>query len=102
MCGRRMGATEKGDARKMSNACICRATIQDLTSTPSWNGWGVDSANTRFQPAKAADLSTGQVSRLKLSWAFALPGSISVYGQPTIVGGRVFISSDTGYVYALD
>src|SRR5437762_10636347 len=102
MSGRRMGATESGDARKMPNACASNPPIRDVAAAPSWNGWGVDNANTRFQPAKAADLSTGQVSRLKLKWAFGLPGAISVYGQPTIVAGRVFVSSDTGYVYALD
>src|SRR6266446_4015282 len=62
MGGRRMGATENGDARKMSNACTTPAAIKDLNSSPSWNGWGVDFANTRFQPFKAADLSVGQVS----------------------------------------
>ena len=100
--GRRMGATVSGDAKKMPNACASNPPIRDLTSAPSWNGWGVDSSNSRFQPAKAAGLSPAQVSRLKLKWAFALPGSISVYGQPTIVDGRVFVSSDTAYVYSLD
>ena len=102
MGGRRMGATESGEAKNMSNRCAASPVISDLAAAPSWNGWGVDFSNTRFQPAKAADLTPGQVSRLKLKWAFALPGSISVYGQPTIVAGKVFVSSDTGIVYALD
>ena len=42
-------------------------------SAPAWNGWGVDNANTRFQPGKAAGLTTGQVSSLKLKWAFGVP-----------------------------
>ena len=40
--------------------------------------------------------------RLQLKWAFALPSAASVYGQPTIVGGRVYVSGDSGYVYSLD
>jgi polyvinyl alcohol dehydrogenase (cytochrome) len=102
MGGRRLGTAQSGDASKMPNRCPSNPPIRDLTTLPSWNGWGVDNANTRYQPAKAADLSVGQVSRLKLKWAFGVPGAISVYGQPTIVNGRVFFSSDSGYVYAVD
>jgi polyvinyl alcohol dehydrogenase (cytochrome) len=49
-----------------------------------------------------AKLSAGQVARLKLKWAFGLPGATSLYVQPTVVGGRVYISSDAGYVYSLN
>ena len=42
------------------------------------------------------------VPRLKLKWTFGFPSASSVYGQPTVAGGRVFIGVDTGYVYALD
>jgi polyvinyl alcohol dehydrogenase (cytochrome) len=56
----------------------------------------------RFQTGKAANLSVAQVSRLRLKWAFGLPAAASVYGQPTLVDGRVLVSSDAGFVYALD
>jgi polyvinyl alcohol dehydrogenase (cytochrome) len=42
------------------------------------------------------------VPALTLQWAFALPGATAVYGQPTVVDGRVYVSADSGYVYALD
>jgi polyvinyl alcohol dehydrogenase (cytochrome) len=100
--GRKLGAAESGDAKKMTNVCASNPPIRDLTSKPSWNGWSSDLSNTRFQPAKAANLSAAQVSRLHLKWAFGLPAAASVYGQPTIVDGRVFVSSDAGFVYALD
>ena len=100
--GRKLGAAESGDAKKMTNVCASNPPIRDLTSKPSWNGWSADLSNTRFQPAKAANLSAAQVSRLHLKWAFGLPAAASVYGQPTIVDGRVFVSSDAGFVYALD
>src|SRR5262245_46021283 len=35
------------------------------TSGASWNGWGVNDANTRFQEATAAGLSANDVSRLQ-------------------------------------
>jgi polyvinyl alcohol dehydrogenase (cytochrome) len=100
--GRKLGAAESGDAKKMTNVCTSNPPIRDLTSKPSWNGWSADLSNTRSQPAKAADLSPAQVSRLHLKWAFGLPAAASVYGQPTIVDGRVFVSSDAGFVYSLD
>lgn len=100
--GRRLGSGENGDAKAMRNVCSSNPPVRDLASVPAWNGWGVDQSNTRFQPAKAGGLSAGQVSRLKLKWAFGMPGASSMYQQPSIVDGRVFISSDSGYVYSLD
>ncbi len=100
--GRKLGAAESGDARKMSNVCAGNPPIHSLTATANWNGWGADLANTRMQSAKAAGLSPAAVSRLQLKWAFGLPAAASVYGQPTIVDGRVFVSSDAGFIYALD
>lgn len=68
-------------------------------SGDGWNGWGRDLANSRFQPHSGLEAS--EISRLKLKWAFAYPGSMT-WGQPTVVGGRVFVTSTTGQVYALD
>lgn len=68
----------------------------------SWVGWGGDLANTRFQEAKGAGIAAADVPKLKLKWAFGFPGAKSVYGQPSVVGGRVFVGVDTGAVYALD
>lgn len=91
-----------GDARNMPNRCASNLPISDPASGPAWNGWGVDEINTRFQTAGAAGLTPAQVSHLKLKWAFGYPNGVSAWGQPTIVSGRVFISTDIGYVYSLD
>ena len=56
----------------------------------------------RFQTAKNAGLTPAQVPNLKLKWAFGVPTGLSQYNQPTIVSGRVFVGTDTGYVYSLD
>jgi polyvinyl alcohol dehydrogenase (cytochrome) len=68
---------------------------------PSWNGWGANLANTRFQPARAAGVSAVQAPHLRLKWAFGFPNGTSSYGQPTIALQRVFVGTDTGYLYAL-
>jgi polyvinyl alcohol dehydrogenase (cytochrome) len=100
LSGRKLGGTEGADAGAMPNRCSTNAPIRDLSANPSWNGWGPDTTNARFQ--KASGLSSDLVPRLKLKWAFGFPGVSSVYGQPTIAAGRVFIGVDTGYVYSLD
>jgi polyvinyl alcohol dehydrogenase (cytochrome) len=99
--GRQIGVAEIADAKTMQNHCSGNPAI-DLAAHPAWNGWSADIANTRFQPAKTAGLTADQASKLKLKWAFGLPGAVNVSGQPTVAGGRVFISADTGSVYSLD
>ncbi len=93
---------EAGDAKRMPNHCPANPPLGDINAGPSWNGWSADGANTRFQPAKNAGIAAGDVARLKLKWSFGLPGATSVYGQPSVVAGRVFVAADTGYVYSLD
>jgi polyvinyl alcohol dehydrogenase (cytochrome) len=98
---RKVGVAEIADAKRMPNQCATHPPI-DLSSSPQWNGWGLDVDNSRFQPAKGAGLTADQVPQLKLKWAFGFPAAEEVYGQPTVVGGRVFIGVDTGTVYSLD
>ena len=74
--------------------------LSNFAEEPGWNGWGADLSNTRFQ--KDTSLTATQVPRLKLKWAFGFPGVKSVIGQPTVMGGHIFIGVDTGMVYALD
>jgi polyvinyl alcohol dehydrogenase (cytochrome) len=69
---------------------------------PSWNGWGLGIANTRFQPAHAAGITSEEVPRLALKWAFGFPGASSAGTQPVIVGGRVYVATAEGELYALD
>ncbi len=69
---------------------------------PAWNGWGVTTANTRFQPAAAAGLTSGDIPGLKLKWAFGFPGASSASAQPVVWGGRLYVGSWEGDVYSLD
>lgn len=83
-------------------SAMCPADSTPFTMDgPVWNGWGVTLANTRFQPAGAAGLTTAQVPHLKLKWAFGFPGDLSANAQPVIAGGRVFVGSDGGTIYSL-
>lgn len=85
-----------------SNTCTGNSGLGEWHQKPAWNGWGAGITNARFQDAAGAQLMAEQVSHLKLKWAFGFPGAKSVYSQPTVVGGRVFVAVDTGAVYSLD
>ncbi|HLI84219.1 MAG TPA: PQQ-binding-like beta-propeller repeat protein [Bryobacteraceae bacterium] len=80
--------------------CASAALPNFTAAQADWNGWGVDLANSRFQPH--AQLTAAEAPRLKLKWAFGFSGVKSVMGQPSVVGGSVFLGVDTGAVYRLD
>jgi polyvinyl alcohol dehydrogenase (cytochrome) len=46
-------------------------------------------------------LTAADVPRLTLKWAFGLPGVSSARAQPAVLGGRVFVASESGDVYSL-
>ncbi len=100
--GQFLGTAGSGDAGKMPNQCTANPPLAQATKRPAWNGWGVDAQNTRFQSAAAAGLTAADVPKLKLRWAFGVPNGTSMYAQPSMMFGRVYIGSDTGYLYALD
>ncbi|MEI9965911.1 MAG: PQQ-binding-like beta-propeller repeat protein [Caulobacteraceae bacterium] len=100
--GRLMGSGVAADAKSMPNRCAANPPLTDPAKGPAWNGWSADAANTRFQPASAGGLTAADMPKLKLKWAFGLPGSSSAYSQPTVVSGRVFVGADTGWIYSLD
>src|ERR1700731_1589564 len=85
----------------MPNRCQTNPPLRDFGKS-AWEGWGNGPQNNRFQSAATARLTAALVPHLKLKWAFGYPGGTSAYGQPTVVAGRVFVGTDTGYVYSLD
>jgi polyvinyl alcohol dehydrogenase (cytochrome) len=78
------------------------ATLQASMLDAGWNGWGAGVANTRFQPATKAGLTAASVPKLKLKWAYGFAGVNSARSQPAVLGGRVFVASESGDVVALD
>ena len=84
------------DAAQMQNRCKTNPALTAASEASSWNGWGADTSNSRYKDASI------QPGELKLKWAFGFPGAKAISGQPTVFGGRVFVSSDNGYVYSLD
>lgn len=90
-----------GDVSKMANPCPSNPQLSDMNASPNWSGWG-GLTNARFQSAAAAELTAATVPRLKLKWAFGLPGANNSYSQATVAFGRVFVGADDGVVYSLN
>lgn len=89
-----------GDVSKMKNQCASNPSL-DEPGSDAWSGWG-GPTNARFQTESAAGLRARDVSRLKLKWAFGLPGGSNMYSQPAVAFGRIFVGNDDGVVYSLN
>jgi polyvinyl alcohol dehydrogenase (cytochrome) len=64
-----------------------------------WNGWGRSLDNARYQPEPA--IRASDVPKLALKWAFGYSNGTE-FGQPTVVDGRLFVTSSAGRIYSLD
>jgi polyvinyl alcohol dehydrogenase (cytochrome) len=82
--------------------CASEPAMTDLLDGPRWSGWGVSVENLRFQGADNAGLRLNQVANLTLKWAFGFPEATSAWAQPAVAGGRLFVGSQDGVIYALD
>ena len=97
-------SSNPGTSAAEAAANMCRSrnpmTAEGVADKENWNGWGVDIVNSRYQTH--TPISADNLSRLRLKWAFGIPDASTAYGQPTVVGGRMFIGSGDGRIYALD
>lgn len=100
--GRMLGTAAKGEASAMPNQCTVNTPLNDPDAGSAWNGWGGTLANTRYRNSDEAGITSAEIPNLRLKWAFGFDKGISVFGQPSVVSGRVFVGTDTGYVYSLD
>jgi polyvinyl alcohol dehydrogenase (cytochrome) len=101
LASRPIGSVEAGDSAKMPNRCAANPPF-DPNKGSTWNGWGATTDNARFQSAKQARLTSADLPKLKLAWAFGIPNGVETYSQPTVAAGRVFFGTDNGYVYSVD
>ena len=85
-----------------AQTCTASKPVSNPSAGAHWNGWGAGVTNARFQTAEQAGITAGDVPRLKLKWAFGFPGVSSARSQPAVLGGRVFVGSESGDVFALD
>lgn len=113
--GRLTGAERRAVAEYLTGRVlggdVTGATVGRCSTTPplvvspgaaTWSGWSPTTANTRYQTADQAGLTAQSVPKLTLKWAFGFPDATSAWSQPTVAGGRLFVGSQNGTVYALD
>lgn len=74
----------------------CSPEMRPRTGSSSWSGWGADAVNSRFQ------LIALDTAKLKIKWAFGVPGARTMAAQPSVVGGVVYFGSQDGTIYAVD
>jgi len=94
-----------GTAAPLPTVGRCSSAAPPMTDPgkgSNWNGWGGTVTNTRFVPADKGGLTAPLVPRLKLKWAFGYPGVTAARSQPAVVGGRLFVASESGDVFSLD
>ena len=96
LTGKQPGVTTKTELNP--NLCSKPGAPVSL-SAPQWNGWGRDLDNSRFNPNPG--LSAADVPRLKVKWAWRHPGPMAT-GQPTIIGNRLYVTTEVGQIYCLD
>lgn len=100
LAGRALGAGRPVDPD--AGRCSSVRPMGDPAAGPSWNGWGPTLSNTHNQPVADAGFTAEDVPRLELAWALGFPDAASAWSQPTVAGGRLFVGSQNGTVYALD
>lgn len=83
-----------------ANTCSANPPLNDPALGVDWNGWGPDVRNTRF--AEQGGISANDLPRLRLKWAYGLPGESQPRAQPAIVGGRLYVGNRAGALYSLD
>jgi polyvinyl alcohol dehydrogenase (cytochrome) len=87
-----------GMTEQAADPPACPSAAKFGMSGPGWNGWSIDARNSRQQ--RNPGLSSAEVPRLKVKWSMTYTGGR--YGQPAIVGGRLFLTSSSGRIYSLD
>ena len=98
-----IAGTDRGDTTDTTlGACESAPALGDPLAAPYWTGWGAGPRNLRFQPAEHARLTAGQVPDLTLRWAVGFADTTSMWAQPTVAGGHLFIGGQDGTVSAFD
>jgi polyvinyl alcohol dehydrogenase (cytochrome) len=97
--GKTVGTDVTGAAR---GRCAASLRAGDGNSAAAWSGWSPTGTNTRFQSGDMARLRAADVPRLTLRWALGFPDASAAWSSPTVAGGRLYVGSQNGTVYALD
>jgi polyvinyl alcohol dehydrogenase (cytochrome) len=96
--GKKVGIDVTGAAQGRCAA----APSSDVGRAAAWAGWSPDVTNARLQSREMAGLAPADVPRLALKWSLGFPDASAAWSSPTVVGGRLYVGSQNGTVYAVD
>ena len=101
-----LSATDDTNSLQAEDSGFCSSEVKGAITNSqfkaAWNGWGASITNNAFQTTKQAGLTRQDLPSLDLKWAFGFPDSFSAWSQPVVVGGRLYVGSQSGFMYALD
>jgi len=97
-----LGATV-GEAKPPASA-FCSAGRAPLagSAAAAWNGWSPNGNNARYQSLDQSGIGIGQVSHLKLKWAYGFADDVTAFAEPAVLKGTLFVGSAAGTIQALD
>ena len=94
-------APATGDASTMPNRCESRPAFEPFTGS-EWNGWGARQRQLAI-PEESPGLDGGRRAEAGArNGRSGFPWATRRTASRRVVGGRVFVSADTGFVYSLD
>lgn len=85
----------------MQEMVQCKTDVVRSQQGSSWNGWGGQHNNARFQSSET-EFSVSNANKLHLDWAFAFPQATRMRSQPLVTSQSTFIGSQSGAIYAID
>lgn len=99
-----LSGTEKGETENYEiKRCRKLVKLGKVNSEQKTiKSWGFDERNTRKVSSELSGLNIGNVSGLKLKWAFAFPGATRARSQPVVHDGVIYVGSQHGEIYAID
>lgn len=97
-----LGMGEPDPGPPASAFCAAGSSPLSAPAAGSWNGWSPSAANTRFQTADQAGLTSAQVRHLKLKWAYGFSGDMTSFAAVTALNGTLFMGSAGGVVQAIN
>ena len=87
-----------GPAGAAAAGCLRPPAALDAAA-PQWQGWGNGPQQTRFQARPG--FTAADLPRLRVRWVYAYAATMAI-GQPVVAGDRVYASTQSGEVLALD
>ena len=91
--------------KPQSAAFVCAvmltgASVAHAAGAASWPGWGGPLSGNQRQADNETIISPATAGQLSVKWSVVLNGNITA--TPTVQGGKLYVTDDSGGLYCLD